>query len=32
VGLGTINVHTTLSLGVVRRESWVSDTQWGFGV
>jgi hypothetical protein len=32
VGLGTINVLTNLSLGVVRRESWVSDTQSGFRV
>jgi len=29
-GLGTINVLTNLSLGVIRRESWVGDTQSGF--
>jgi len=32
VGLTTINVLTNLSLGVVRRESWVNDTQSGFRV
>ncbi|ELZ98021.1 family 2 glycosyl transferase [Haloferax mucosum ATCC BAA-1512] len=29
-GIGVVNVLTNLSMGVVRRDSWVTDTQSGF--